>query len=108
MPDPHRRKLTGGHYKDIVAVVRGYAAKVLPPSDTAGTIAIGPVVWEPSGRGRTNWYFVIGSADAAGTFRADGFKIREDDKALADECRDLMITELVLRRPFTASMTSWR
>jgi len=28
-----------------------------------------------------------------------GFKIREDDKALADECRDLMITELVLRRP---------
>jgi hypothetical protein len=73
MPDPHRRKLTGGHYKDIVAVVRGYAAKVLPPSDTAGTIAIGPVVWEPSGRGRTNWYFVIGSADAAGTFRADGF-----------------------------------
>ena len=99
MPDPHRRKLTGGHYKDIVAVVRGYAAKVLPPSDTAGTIAIGPVVWELSGRGRTNWYFVIGSADAAGTFRAGGFKIREDDKALADECRDLMITELVLRRP---------
>ena len=37
MPDPHRRKLTGGHYKDTAAAVRGYAAKVLPPSDTAGT-----------------------------------------------------------------------
>ena len=77
-----------------------FADSVLYGSGDAPTVTIGPLVWgiEP-GHDTKHWYFIVGSADAAGNFRSDQLSIPQDDKPLAKEARAALMQAFIERRP---------
>jgi hypothetical protein len=86
MGEAKRRKLDGEprRFVNIEHAVTQFADSVLHGGGDVPTVAIGPLVWGiEQGHDAKHWYFVVGSADAAGKFHADQLKIANDDKPLA-------------------------
>lgn len=64
------------------------------------TLAIGPVLWQPSdGTSARQWYFIVGSADAAKRFCVTPIWLEQADEKIAKAARLELDAELSTRRP---------
>jgi hypothetical protein len=103
MGEAKRRKQQDGGRGQTVKLeqaIRQFADYVLQSGGEPPTVAIGPLVWGiEQGHDGRHWYFTVASADAAGQFHVDQFKVASDDQSLAEETRAALMLEFINRRP---------
>jgi hypothetical protein len=60
-----------------------------------GTLAIGPLTWQPSdGTSAKQWYFIVGSGDESGQFHCDQISVDHSER---EALRNAVLAELVSR-----------